>query len=241
MGFVIQATPPVVLSNYVLPAGKSVVREVVVEGCSEAEVHVSGRRIAPGEIVNVGVRFGPVGDEPVGDHVIIRPMPPTMIVGSAVLKQTVMVRGPRLFLSLENRTDHKVTISAWVRPGKKVDVSAITLLQSHPLKAGETATREVKVSGFAAAGVEIVVAGEGRNYEVKAHLRTCPAGFKPPKAVWPEPEKVCEISQSLPKPGGDGKTRLGRLLTVYGDDLVIELENQGPAPVVVNASAYLTK
>ena len=230
---IVWAKAPTVFASYSLPAGKSVVRAVEVDGYSQVRLQIRGKGVMPGEVLNVGLRFGPVGDELRGDYATKRAIGTTMVLGNSALDQTAPVLGPILYLSFENQTGHGVAITASVHPMDKSVAETVAVLRSYRLDPGASVSREVPASGYGKAGVQVFVQGVGKGQEIHADVRSCPVGA--------EPSSDCEISQLLPKSVRDNVAYLGEPLVIEGNQVLVRIDNRGDSPVTVDAAVYLTK
>jgi hypothetical protein len=233
---IVWAKAPTVLASYSLPAGKSVVPAVRVSGYSQVRLQLRGKGIMPREVVNVGLRFGPVGDELRGDYEIQREIAPTMVLGDSAMDRTEPVLGPILYLSFENKAGHAVAISALVNPMKKSVAKTVAVLRSYRLGPGATVSREVPASGYAKAGVQVFVQGLSKGQQIHVEFRSCPVGAKPSTG-----DLDCEMSQSLPKSVRDKVAYVGKSLVIEGNRVLVRMDNHGDSPVTVDAGVYLTK
>jgi len=227
------AKAPTVLASYSLPAGKSVVRAVQVSGYSQVRLQLRAKGIMGGEVVNVGLRFGAVGDELRGDYAIQGAIAPTMVLGDSAMDRTEPVLAPILYLSLENRTGHEVAITALVHPMKKSVAKTVAVLRSYRLGPGAKVSREVPASGYGKAGVQVFVQGVGKGQAILAEFRSGPVGAKP--------RSDSEISELLPKAVRDNVAYLGKPLVIEGNRVLVTMENRGDSPITVDAAVYLTK
>jgi hypothetical protein len=227
------AKAPTVLASYSLPAGKSVVRAVRVSGYSQVRLQLRGKGIMPREVVNVGLRFGPVGDELRGDYEIQWEIAPTMVLGDSAMDRTEPVLGPILYLSFENKAGHEVAITALAHPMNKSVAKTVAVLRSYRLGPGATVSREVPASGYGKAGVQVFAQGVGEGQEIHAEFRSCPVGA--------QPRSDCEISELLPKSVRDKVAYLGKSLVIEGNRVLVRMDNRGDSPVTVDAAVYLTK
>ena len=110
------AKTPDVLAAYTLATGESLVRAIDVNGYSRVRLKIGAEGVLPGEVVNVGMRFGPVGNEARGEYGVHQQAIGTALaLGESAPNQTATVLGPTLFLSFENRTGHEVVIPASVQ------------------------------------------------------------------------------------------------------------------------------
>ena len=103
--------PVMLLRSFNLPAGGSVMRGIETAGYSDADVRIRAKGIRPGEVVNVGFRYGMEGRAGVNHYAIQRAMGTTWPIGNAELNESVRILGPKAYLSFENRTGHAVTIT----------------------------------------------------------------------------------------------------------------------------------